>query len=234
MKPAYAAQGCLATRLRLKCGFARSNCTTGRPCEGGGDTPQAGKVCISCRVREETAVVRRFSCGCPFRRHDKALAEALKLERNFGITGPENTVSVGGNAKMNEFQAAMGLCNLRHLTGELERRRAVCAAYRARLTGVPGLTLCPEREEDNYAYFPVVFDGYRYTRDEVAAALAAQGIFARKYFYPITTAFECYADRFDPDATPIARRVSERVLTLPLYADLALADVDHICDIVLA
>ena len=166
--------------------------------------------------------------------HDKALAEALKLERNFGITGPENTVSVGGNAKMNEFQAAMGLCNLRHLTGELERRRAVCAAYRARLTGVPGLTLCPERAEDNYAYFPVVFDGYRYTRDEVAAALAAQGIFARKYFYPITTAFECYADRFDPDATPIARRVSERVLTLPLYADLALADVDHICDIVLA
>ena len=57
------------------------------------------------------------------------LANALRLERNFGITGPENTVSVGGNAKMNEFQAAMGLCNLRHLDGEIEKRRRVCALY---------------------------------------------------------------------------------------------------------
>ena len=164
---------------------------------------------------------------------DPALAEALKLERNFGITGPETTVSVGGNAKMNEFQAAMGLCNLRHLEQEMEKRRAVCAAYRRRLTGVPGITLCAEREGDNASYFPVVFDGFSKTRDEVFATLAAQDIYARKYFYPITPAFECYAGRFDPNATPVAKALSERVLTLPLYADLAIADVERICDLVL-
>ena len=164
---------------------------------------------------------------------DAALAEALKLERNYGITGPETTVTVGGNAKMNEFQAAMGLCNLRHLEQEMVKRRAVCAAYRARLTGTPGITLCPERAEDNCAYFPVVFDQFGKTRDEIFAALAAQDIYARKYFYPITSAFECYAGQFDPNATPLAKSVSERVLTLPLYADLSIADVHRICDIVL-
>ena len=164
---------------------------------------------------------------------DAALAEALRLERNYGITGPETTVSVGGNAKMNEFQAAMGLCNLRHLDGELQKRRAVCAAYRARLNGAPGLTLCPEREGDNYAYFPVLFEGFRKTRDEVFTELAKHDIYARKYFYPLTSAFECYSGRFDPAATPIAKRASENVLTLPLYADLSLSDVNRICDILL-
>lgn len=164
---------------------------------------------------------------------DAALFEALKLERNFGITGPETTVSVGGNAKMNEFQAAMGLCNLRHLDAEMQKRRAVCAAYRARLSGVPGITLCAERAEDNCAYFPVLFEGFLKTRDGVFDELAGHDIFARKYFYPLTTAFECYAGRFDPDATPIAKRASENVLTLPLYADLSIADVNRICDILL-
>ncbi len=161
------------------------------------------------------------------------LANALRLERNFGITGPENTVSVGGNAKMNEFQAAMGLCNLRHLDEEMEKRRKVCAVYHARLNGVAGLTLCPERAEDNCAYLPVLFNGFRKTRDQVFSDLAAQDIYARKYFYPITPAFECYADRFDPNDTPIAKRVSEQILTLPLYAGLAEADVQRICDILL-
>ena len=134
---------------------------------------------------------------------------------------------------MNEFQAAMGLCNLRHLDGEIEKRRRVCALYHARLNGVAGLTLCPERAEDNCAYLPVLFEGYRKTRDQAFNELAAQDICARKYFYPITTAFECYADRFDPNDTPIAKRVSEHILTLPLYADLAEADVRRICDILL-
>ena len=164
---------------------------------------------------------------------DAALADALRLERNYGITGPETTVSVGGNAKMNEFQAAMGLCNLRHLSVELDKRRQVCAAYRARLTGVPGLTLCAEHEGDNFAYFPVVFDGFALTRDQAFDRLAEHDIYARKYFYPLTTEFACYAGRFDVSATPVAKYTSDRVLTLPLYADLTEADVNGICDIVL-
>ena len=89
--------------------------------------------------------------------------------------------------------------------------------------------------EPNYAYFPVFFEPREFgaTREEVAEALAAQGVFARKYFYPLTNTFECFHGRFDVEQTPVALRLSRRVLTLPLYADLPIADVDRICDIVL-
>ena len=109
--------------------------------------------------------------------------------------------------------------------------------YRARLGGVKGLKLnAPQKGvESNYAYFPVVFDGYKYNRNEIFDRLGEQNIVARKYFYPITNSFDCYKGRagFDPDATPIAKYMAERVLTLPLYPDLAARDVDRICDIIL-
>jgi dTDP-4-amino-4,6-dideoxygalactose transaminase len=162
------------------------------------------------------------------------LAEKLKLERNFGITGPETTVYVGGNAKMNEMQAAMGLCNLRHLGEGMQGRRRVCALYRSRLGGVPGLRMPPECEGDNCAYFPVFFENPAFPRDAAFARLAAQDVYARKYFYPLTSAFACYAGRFDPAETPVAQRLSETVLTLPLYPELPDADVNRICDLLLA
>ena len=89
--------------------------------------------------------------------------------------------------------------------------------------------------KSNYAYFPVIFDGYRYNRDEVMAKLGEQGIGARKYFYPLTNSFSCYKDlpTAGPEKTPVAQYYSRRVLTLPLYADLTEADVDRICDIIL-
>ena len=145
---------------------------------------------------------------------------------------------VGGNAKMNEFCAAMGICNLRHLDGEIAKRRHVSDLYDARLGGVPGIQLNPVQPgvERNYAYYPVVFNGYKYTRDEVFVRLAAENIVARKYFYPLTNSFECFAGRagFDPDATPVAKHMADSVLTLPLYADLADEDVERICRIVLS
>ncbi|NLW91175.1 MAG: DegT/DnrJ/EryC1/StrS family aminotransferase, partial [Syntrophomonadaceae bacterium] len=87
--------------------------------------------------------------------------------------------------------------------------------------------------KSNYAYFPVVFDGYKMSRDEVFEKLKAENIYARKYFYPLTNSFECYKGRFDVEKTPVAKYVADRVLTLPLYADLAIEDVDRICDIIL-
>ena len=169
---------------------------------------------------------------------DEELGKKLYELKNFGIHGPEEVLAVGANAKMNEFCAAMGLCNLRHLDTWLAERRAVVEHYRARLGGVPGLKLNAPQPgvRSNYAYFPVVFDGYRYTRDEVFARLGEHNIVARKYFYPITNSFDCYRGRpgFDPDATPVAKYMGERVLTLPLYAGLAPEDVDRICDIILS
>ena len=163
----------------------------------------------------------------------KAVADVLRLERNYGITGPEETVTVGGNAKMNEFQAAMGLCNLRVLAGERDKRRAVVARCRERLGGVRGLRMLPTHAGDNFAYLPVLFEGFRLTRDAAFDLLATHDVFARKYFYPLTSAMACYAGRFDVKDTPVALAASQQVMTLPLYADLPLAEVDRICDILL-
>ena len=168
---------------------------------------------------------------------DDSLVQLLNDIRNFGICGPESVRYVGGNAKMNEFQAAMGICNLRHLDGEIEKRKAVVEQYRKRLSGVEGIKICPEQEgvQSNYAYFPVVFDGYKYTRDDVFAKLAENDIIARKYFFPLTNSFECYEDypTAGTEKTPVAAYIADRVLTLPLYADLTAEDVDRICDIIL-
>jgi len=166
---------------------------------------------------------------------DPIIGEKLNYIRNFGITGPETVEYVGINAKMNEFQAAMGICNLRHVDREIEKRKKVAERYFERLDNVQGIKLCKIKSEvkSNYAYFPVVFDGYKYSRDQVFEKLVANNIYARKYFYPLTNSFECYKDKFNPDETPVARYIAERVLTLPLYADLTLDDVDRICDIIL-
>lgn len=156
--------------------------------------------------------------------------------KNFGIRGPETVDAVGANAKMNEFAASMGICNLRHLDAEIAKRKAVVERYRERLSGIDGIKLnaVQENVQSNYAYFPVVFDGYKYTRDEICEKLKKHDIIARKYFYPITNAFDCYKDKHDAKAeTPVAYDISFKVVTLPLYADLSLDDVDKICDIIL-
>ena len=183
-----------------------------------------------------TKVFNTIEGGAVCFREDR-WTQLLNDMKNFGIHGSEEVAFVGGNAKMSEFQAAMGLCNLRHLEQEIQKRKKVDARYRARLSGVQGIQLNPIQKdvEPNYAYFPVVFDGYRYTRNEVFFRLKEQGIGTRKYFYPLTNGFECY--RTYPTAgvekTPVAQAVSLRVLCLPMYADLPLEDVDRICDRIL-
>ena len=164
------------------------------------------------------------------------LAARLALERNYGITGPEDVVSVGGNAKMNEFQAAMGLCNLRHLGQDIACRREVHGWYLDGLDGVKGLRLPKPQPgvQSNYAYFPVLFDGGRASRDAVCAALARESVYARKYFYPLITDFACYQGRpgFDSGLTPVARQTSDSVATLPLYPELEIQDVQLICRVI--
>ena len=167
---------------------------------------------------------------------DSSLYPLLNQWKNFGITGPEDVEYAGGNAKMNEFCAAMGVCNLRHLDDEIAKREQVDERYRERLGGTPGIELIDHQAGvlSNHAYMPVVFDEQRFgaTRDDVFDALEKEGIGARKYFYPLASDYACYRSVYSSTATPVAKWVSERVLTLPMYADLALEDVDRICDIV--
>lgn len=168
---------------------------------------------------------------------DDDFGKAIYRLKNFGIKNEEIVNGVGANAKMNEFCAAMGICNLRHVDEEIDKRRKVVERYRSHLEGVPGLQLNPKQEgvNSNYAYFPVIFDEIAFgsSRNEVAEKLKKNGIFARKYFYPLTNSFDCYHGQFESNNTPVALHLSLRVLTLPLYADLSLDDVDRICEIVL-
>ncbi|MCR4656024.1 MAG: DegT/DnrJ/EryC1/StrS family aminotransferase [Lachnospiraceae bacterium] len=163
--------------------------------------------------------------------------EKVYLLKDFGISKSDEVKASGANAKLNEFCAAMGLCNLRYLDGELEKRRKVCERYNMNLSGIRGLVLNKPRKDvsANYSYYPVVFEEKEFGigRDVAFEALKENGIFCRKYFYPATNAFECYREKFDPSETPVARDISERVLTLPLYADLELSEVDRICEVLL-
>lgn len=169
---------------------------------------------------------------------DRKLGGILYELKNFGIHGPEEVSAVGANAKMNEFCAAMGLCNLRHFETEIEKRRKVAERYRSHLEGIDGLQLNVIQPEvkPNYAYFPVIFEEkvFGASRAEVFDKLEENGIIARKYFYPLTNTFSAFHGKYNVLETPVALHISKRVLTLPMYADLSLEDVDRICAIILS
>lgn len=176
-----------------------------------------------------TKVFHTVEGGCVFYR-DETLRQKLDSWKNFGYCEGE-VRSVGGNAKMSEFHAAMGICNLRRVDQMIAARKQAVERYRCNLAGISGLTLMREQPgvESNYAYFPVVFSGERISRDQAADRLAAHDIFARKYFYPLTS--QCPAFGFSGDKTPIAAYISDRVLCLPLFPELAAEEIDLICEI---
>ncbi len=163
--------------------------------------------------------------------------ERLNRRKNFGING-ETLETFGGNAKMNEFAAAMGLCNLRRIDASIASRKEAALRYRARLSGVPGVHISPEQPgvKSNYAYFPVVFtpEVFGASRDDVLAALAAEGIAGRKYFYPLTSSVQAFGGAHPETETPVAAFTSQNVLCLPLYEGLGAETADRICNVVLS
>lgn len=163
---------------------------------------------------------------------DKEKFKSMSRLVNFGFTSPEDIDYIGTNARMNEFEAVMGICNLRHIDEEIEKRKKAADRYYERLSGVKGIKLSeiPKDFKWNYAYFPVVFDGYKLNRNEIQKKLAEDNVFARKYFYPIVNKMGCYEAKYGQIKLPIAEHVAECVLTLPLYSDMTLEDVDRVCD----
>lgn len=168
----------------------------------------------------------------------QSLGTILYELKNFGIHGPEEVSAVGANAKLNEFCASMGLCNLRHVEEEIEKRKTIVEHYRERLEGIEGIQLNVVQKDvkSNYAYFPVIFEPKQFgaSRAEVFEKLNENGIYARKYFYPLTNTFSAFRGKYDVMETPVALHISKRVLTLPLYANLAMEDVDRICGVILS
>lgn len=153
---------------------------------------------------------------------DKKLGERLNLIKNFGISGPETVELVGTNAKMSEFQAAMGLCNLKYVNTDIEKRKLVKEGYDEHLAKVKGIKVLKKQEgvKSNYAYYPILIDGYKKDREEIYRELQEQGINTRKYFSPLITKMNPYKDIYDYKLTPVASHVADRILCLPIYPDI--------------
>lgn len=164
----------------------------------------------------------------------------LDQKKNFGTTAKQHYGYIGNNAKMNELEAAMGICNLRHLPEYIAARKAASERYWERLGDVAGINLCRPKPNvrHNYVYMPAIIDEkvFGATRDQVRAALAEDNISCAPYFYPLTNTLECYQGwpGFDASTTPVADWAANRALSLPLSSYLTREDVDRVCDVILA
>jgi len=166
---------------------------------------------------------------------DEDLLEKLQLLRNHGIKSEEEVLLPGTNAKMNEFQAIMGLCNLEYLDEKIRLRKERYEYYKEKLSDLPVKFQKIIASKYNYIYMPVCFRDVN-ERDRVYAELLKNGIKSRKYFYPLTTEFDYFKNKgvnlTEKYNLKVALDISRRVLCLPLYPDLEISDVDNIVSII--
>lgn len=171
-----------------------------------------------------TKVFNTFEGGaivCP----DAKRKDQIDKLKNFGIEGETSVIECGLNGKMSEFNAALGLLQLRYIDGAIGRRGAIDACYRAGLAGIGGIT-CPGRAGEvraNHAYFPIlVGPGYPVSRDALWEILKAEGIHTRRYFHPLISDHPMYVglSSANRDRLPVAASAADRILCLPIYPDL--------------
>lgn len=166
---------------------------------------------------------------------DEKLGNKLRAYRNFGISSEIDVDYVGGNSKMNEFQAAMGLINLEHIDNLINERKTITEKYRQRLSKIEGISFhVPENNpniEYNYSYMPIVVDNEKYglSRDELYEKLKKYNIFTRRYFYPLISNYSCYSN-IDKMDLPVSTMISNSIMCLPIYNGLTHEEVDYICD----
>jgi dTDP-4-amino-4,6-dideoxygalactose transaminase len=179
-----------------------------------------------------TAEGGALACG------DPALKARIDDLRNFGIHGPDAVAAIGLNGKMTELQAALGVCVLEGIAGELTRRRRLLARYRERFGAMDGVRwvegLGGADASCQYAVVRIDENGFGCSRDVLHRELRRYNVFTRKYFSPLCADYDCYRDlpSAAPDRLPVARRAVREVLCLPLYGRLTEADVDRIGDMV--
>ncbi|PFG53723.1 dTDP-4-amino-4,6-dideoxygalactose transaminase [Marinobacter sp. LV10R520-4] len=147
---------------------------------------------------------------------------------NFGITGPEKIEEIGINAKLNEFQAAMGLCVLNEMEQNLEARAEVWQRYEKALGQTLRLQAKHQALDYNYAYFPVVFDSEE-KAVRVATALKENGVLARRYFYPSLESVDCLDAKVEQ---PVSKDIASRILCLPIFDQLAQSDQSMIITVI--
>lgn len=168
---------------------------------------------------------------------DPGLQSTFNYLKNFGFKNEVEVVMPGTNAKMNEFQALMGMLILRHMDGIIERSRKIDAVYRERLKDIPGIKFPPPQPGNvsyNYAYEPVeiIEEDFGMNRDALYGKLKEYNVHCRRYFYPLICDYACYQSVAVNDPLVVGRQVVKRILTLPIYDDLKISEAENICDII--
>ncbi len=168
---------------------------------------------------------------------DPSLTETFDYLKNFGFKNEIDVVMPGTNAKMTEMQALMGLTVLDHVDELIGKSTRQCALYKDLLSSVPGIAFRPDPENNiqyNYAYAPILINENEFgmSRDELYEALKKYNVFTRRYFYPLISDFACYKSVPLSKPLTVASKVATRILTLPIYYDLKLSQVERICDII--
>ena len=181
-----------------------------------------------------TKVFNTIEGGCAVVKDFNRLIRLYQLH-NFGIMGEEDVEFVGANAKMNELQAAMGLCNLKHFKTDVEKRKRIMEKYRENLKNINGIRCLGFSNDDityNYSYYPIFVnkDEYGIDRNRLYNNLKEKHIYSRKYFYPLTCDYNCFKNAGYIADVPVAKKVAEEVITLPIYPDLDLESVERISE----
>lgn len=169
--------------------------------------------------------------------HDARTKQRIDYLKNFGFAGETRVVAPGINAKMNEMEAAFGLLQLKYIDGALAARKTIYQRYCEGLQDVAGITWFDAggRFEWNHAYYPVLVEGdYPMARDALYEALKDEGIYSRRYFYPLISSFAMYRHlpSAAPEHLPAANVIAEKILCLPIYPDLTEAEQQRVIDVV--
>ncbi len=169
---------------------------------------------------------------------DAETKEHIDYLKNFGFAGETEVVAPGINSKMDEVRAAFGLLNLRQVDAAIEARHRVATTYREALSGVEGIRFFEDMQDvrHNYSYFPIFVNAKEYgmSRDELYFKLQEQGIFGRRYFYPLISTFNMYRGlpSAAPENLPVATRIADEVICLPIYHALSEEDVHKVISVI--
>lgn len=183
-----------------------------------------------------TKVFNTFEGGaiiCP----DAKTKQRIDYLKNFGFVDETTVVAPGINGKMSEFNAALGLLQLKYIDHALAQRKEIDSRYRCQLNGVKGIRCVNNMLEavTNYAYFPVLVEAdYPISRDNLYRLLTENGIYPRRYFYPLISEFSMYRGlpSAQQECLPIATIAAQEVICLPIYPELEMSTVDEIINFI--
>jgi len=171
--------------------------------------------------------------------HDEQTKKRIDYLKNFGFAGETEVVAPGINSKMDEVRAAYGLLNLKQVDAAIEKRHQVAIKYREALRNVPGIRFFDDMPgvRHNYSYFPIFINAEEYgmTRDELYFKMKANGVLGRRYFYPLISTFSTYRSLPSAGAEnlPVATKVANEVICLPMHHELTDADIERILGLII-